>query len=166
MNMGIMELRLVESVAVLLVATITILVSNASASRVAVKYNFEQERVRFTRKIIRSLVIFVGGVALLFIWGVDQKELVLFLTSFVAVVGIALFAQWSMLSNITASILLFTSHPAKIGDTIAIQDKEFDLRGRITDIGMFFTSIQTLDDQVVTIPNNLFFQKIVKLHSN
>jgi len=88
---------------------------------------------------------------------------VLFLSSFIAVLGIALFAQWSMLSNVTASILLFVSHPAKIGDTISILDKDYPLSGKIKDIGAFFVIIETDSKEVITIPNSLFFQKMIKV---
>lgn len=161
--MGTLELQLLESLAVGILAVVIILASNSSVARVAVKYNFQKERVAFTKKIIKILVFCISLVVLLFIWGVDQRQLVLYLSSFIAVVGIALFAQWSVLSNVTASILLFTSHPARIGDTIIIQDKEIDLTGKVVDIGMFFTSLHTPAGEVVTIPNTMFFQKMVKI---
>ena len=77
--------------------------------------------------------------------------------------GIALFAQWSMLSNVTASILLFVNHPAKIGDHIQLLDKDFPYVGEIRDIGLFFITIRTEEGEVLTIPNGLIFQKMVKI---
>lgn len=161
--MGSIELRLIETLAVMVIALVVILTSNSSVARIAVKYGFGQERIKFIKKIIKVMVLGLALMILLLIWGVDQKEFVLFLTSLLAVVGIALFAQWSMLSNITASILLFTSHPAKIGDTIEILDKDLDLSGKIIDIGLFFISIRTEQDQLITVPNSLLFQKLVKV---
>ena len=87
----------------------------------------------------------------------------MFLSSFIAILGIALFAQWSMLSNVTASILLFVSHPAKVGDTIRILDKDYPLTGKIKDIGAFFVSIETEEKEIITIPNSLLFQKMIKV---
>lgn len=161
--MGTLELQLIQTLAVVMLGLVIILVTNTSVARLAVKYSFQKERVTFTKKFIRILVSCLAVVVLLFIWGVDQKQLVLYISSFLAVVGIALFAQWSVLSNVTASILLFTSHPARIGDTIIIQDKEIDLTGKVVDIGMFFTLLHTPSGEVVTIPNTMFFQKLVKV---
>jgi small-conductance mechanosensitive channel len=102
-------------------------------------------------------------IIIMLIWGVSQQELLLYISSALTVVGVALFAQWSLLSNVTASVLLFLNHPAKIGDRIQILDKEFQIEGKITNIGGFFISIQTDDNQVITIPNSLVFQKSVKV---
>ena len=41
--------------------------------------------------------------------------------------GVAMFAQWSILSNITSGIILFFSFPFKIGDLILIHDKDFPI---------------------------------------
>ena len=57
-------------------------------------------------------------VAFTLIWGVNVKELGLILSSVFAVIGVALFAQWSILSNVTAGIILFFSFPFKIGDEL------------------------------------------------
>jgi small-conductance mechanosensitive channel len=78
------------------------------------------------------------------------------------VLGVALFAQWSILSNITATIIVFFSFPAKIGDTIAILEKDSLVEGRISDIGIFFVLLKTKDGEVVSIPSNLFIQKVIK----
>jgi small-conductance mechanosensitive channel len=100
---------------------------------------------------------------LLFIWGVKQNELVFFITSMLTVLGIAFFAQWSIISNVTATLVIYFNHPAKIGDTIIIMDKEFNIEARISDIGIFFMTLKTAEGEVITIPNNLFIQKMVKV---
>jgi small-conductance mechanosensitive channel len=51
-----------------------------------------------------------------------------------SVIGIALFAQWSILSNISSALIIFISHPVKLGESTII-DKEFDITGRVSDIG-------------------------------
>jgi small-conductance mechanosensitive channel len=70
-----------------------------------------------------------------------------------------------MLSNVTASIILFLNHPAKIGDTIVFLDKDFPLTGKIKNIGAFFITVRTEEDEMITIPNSLIFQKMVKIIS-
>jgi small-conductance mechanosensitive channel len=78
-----------------------------------------------------------------------------------AVLGIAFFAQWSLLSNITAGIILFFNHPLKIGDTITIFDKDFNIAGKITNIGLFFMHIRNESNEKITIPNSILLQKMV-----
>ncbi|QPN56868.1 mechanosensitive ion channel [Synechococcus sp. CBW1107] len=93
--------------------------------------------------------------------GVERSELIFFLSSMLTILGIAFFAQWSILSNITSTIIIFFSHPAGIGDKVKILDVEFAVEGEIVDIGLFFIVLQGSDGSVLSIPNNLFLQKAV-----
>ena len=97
--------------------------------------------------------------AIIIILGIELKELSVFLSSILAVIGIAFFAQWSLLSNITASIIIFFYHPLKIGDKVRILDKEFDFVGKVTDITGFYVMMMTEENQKITIPNSLVLQK-------
>ena len=60
----------------------------------------------------RALVVFHILLALLLVvvlsivWGVDIRGLLVLASSMIAVVGVALFAAWSLLSNITAFFIL------------------------------------------------------------
>ena len=73
--------------------------------------------------------------------------------------GVASFAQWSILSNITAGIIIFFSYPFKIGDKIKIHDKDFPIEGEIDDIKAFYIVLRTIDGEMITYPNNLLMQK-------
>lgn len=161
--MDAQELRIIETMLVLLGLVVLILVTKGTIRKIGNRYQLQKERTFFIQKIINIGLYTAAGIVLLFIWGVDQNELVLFLSSFLAILGIALFAQWSMLSNVTASILLFVSHPVKIGDSIGILDKDYPINGKIKDIGAFFLIIETDKKEVITIPNSLLFQKMIKV---
>lgn len=82
------------------------------------------------------------------------------------IVGVAAFAQWSLLSNITAGIILFFSFPFKIGDHIKILDKDFPISGEIIDIKAFYILIKTDENETVTYPNNLLMQKGISVLNN
>ncbi|MBX2970631.1 MAG: mechanosensitive ion channel family protein [Cyclobacteriaceae bacterium] len=160
-----LHLKLIETVLVIVGLVILVLVIKGTLKKIGNRYHLQQNRTLFTVKVINIGLYMAAAITLLFIWGVDQNDLVLFLSSFIAILGIALFAQWSMLSNVTASILLFVSHPAKVGDTISILDKDYPLTGKIKDIGAFFVSIETEEKEIITIPNSLLFQKMIKVES-
>ena len=102
-------------------------------------------------------------VALILIWGVNIRELGLIISSVFAVIGVALFATWSILSNITAGIILFFYFPYKIGDRIRIQDKDFPEEAIIMDIQSFTVHLLKDDGELLTYPNNLLLQKGVVL---
>ena len=164
--MDLYQIRIIQS-AVVIVAVITLrFIAKLSLRKVKNTYGFQKDRLKFTFKLITSLFYAAGLLAILLIWGVSKGQLALYLSSIIAVIGIALFAQWSMLSNVTASVLLFLNHPAKIGDSIMILDKEFPLTGKIKDVGAFFLTFETENKEIVTIPNGLLFQKMVKIISH
>jgi small-conductance mechanosensitive channel len=75
------------------------------------------------------------------------------------VAGVALFAQWSILSNITASVILFFSFPFKIGSKIEIMDDKNSVTGIVEDITFFVIQIRTTNGNMVSYPNNLAIQK-------
>lgn len=161
--MNPLQLRILETVLVIVGLVILSLLIKGTLRKIGNRYHLQRNRTYFIIKIINIGLNAAAAVTLLFIWGVDQKDLVLFLSSFLAILGIALFAQWSLLSNVTASILLFISHPAKVGDTISILDKDYPITGKIKDIGAFFVSIETDTNHLVTLPNSLLFQKVTKV---
>ena len=83
----------------------------------------------------------------------------MFVTSILTVIGVAFFAQWSILSNITAGIIVFFSSPFRIGDTIKILDKDYPIEAKIVDIKSFYTLLKTAEGEQISLPNNLLLQK-------
>ncbi|MBY4675862.1 mechanosensitive ion channel family protein [Marinobacterium sp. CAU 1594] len=119
-------------------------------------------RLLVVRKFFSVLVALVAVAALCLIWGVDYSQLLIFFTSAFAVIGVAMFAQWSLLSNITSSIIIFFVFPYRIGDRIEVVDKDFPIVGTITEIGLFHVHIETDGGDMVHYPNNLMLQKPVR----
>ena len=133
--------------------------------RVAQLSDIDKMRTKLIIKYINGTLIMLGTIAISFTWGADFKELGLFLSSAFAIIGVALFAQWSILSNITAGVVLFFSFTFKIGDRIRIQDKDFPTEALIEDIKAFHIHLRTDDGELITYPNNLLLQKGVSLIS-
>ncbi|VUD42541.1 Small-conductance mechanosensitive channel [Thalassocella blandensis] len=105
-------------------------------------------------------IMVAGGVA-----GVGYKQFGFFLSSVIAVLGVALFAQWSILSNLTASILVFFFFPYRVGDWVKILDGENTVEGRIHEISLFHVILKSEND-LITFPNALVFQKAVVIQRN
>jgi small-conductance mechanosensitive channel len=80
------------------------------------------------------------------------------MSSVFAVLGVALFAQWSILSNITASLIIFFGFPYRVGDKIKVMDKDDDISGVIEEISLFHVLIRR-GDELITYPNTLILQK-------
>ena len=119
-------------------------------------------RSKVVKKAINFTLLLVVTAILTSIFGVDQSELVVFISSVFTILGIALFAQWSILSNITAGVIIFFNHTVSLDDTISIIDKDYEVEGRISDIGLLFVVLKTKENEVISIPNNVFIQKMIK----
>lgn len=122
-----------------------------------------ERRTNLVIKYINILITVLAGITIILIWGVQAKDIFITISSVATVIGVAMFAQWSILSNITAGILLFFSFPFKIGDTILIHDKEYLVEGEIEDIGAYHVTIVSKEGETVIYPNNLFFQKGISI---
>jgi small-conductance mechanosensitive channel len=126
-----------------------------------------EHRTNLVIKYINLLTTILTVVALIIIWGVQAKDIIIAVSSITTVVGVAMFAQWSILSNITSGVILFFSFPFKIGDVIRIHDKDFPIIAEIEDIRAFHVALITKDGEIIIYPNNLLFQKgisIMKVH--
>jgi small-conductance mechanosensitive channel len=117
---------------------------------------------RYIGYIIWSMVV----IATILVWGVDRDGFWVALGSTFAVVGVALFANWSILSNVTASFILYFSFPYKIGDRVRIHDKDLPVTAVIEDIKGFYTVLRTAEGELITYPNNLLMQKGVSILYN
>jgi len=117
-----------------------------------------EKRTRLVLKYIHLLMNSIAIIALVIIWGVQTKDIFIVLSSFATVAGVAMFAQWSILSNITSGIILFFSFPFKIGDFIFIHDKDFPIEAKIEDIGAFHVYLKTKKGEIIVYPNNLMLQ--------
>ncbi len=157
--MNLIENQLLLTFGLLIVAVIIKLVSRKSVNRFLNRFDFDTKRKRIVHRIINLFLFIFVTVSLISIWNIDQKDLIVFLTSVVTVLGIAFFAQWSILSNITSSLILFFNHPLKIGQNIRVLDKEYDVEGKLIDISFFFMYIRNEEGYLITIPTSVALQK-------
>jgi len=122
------------------------------------------KRAKYISKVFNFLLAILTLFGLFIIWGYDYHNIFVVGSSLLAIGGVALFAQWSILSNLTASIVIFFNYPSRIGDRIRILDGENSVDGVILDINMFQVLIEDDNKNVVNYPNNLLIQKpLVKL---
>ena len=153
------------------IATIVVLflyfILRVSSKKLVRKYATLNEvlehRSNLVIKYIYLLLGILAFISIVIIWGVKKDQIFLFISSVFAVAGVASFAQWSILSNITAGIILFFSYPFKIGDRIKIHDKDFPIDGEIVDIKAFYVVLKSSDGELITYPNNLIMQKGVSV---
>ncbi len=134
--------------------------------RIAARKEVEPKRAFYIERVFDILFVVAAAIALLFIWSVDINSISLLASSVFAVIGVAMFAQWSILSNVTASIIIFFTFPARVGDRVRIVDGDNSAEGTISEITLFQTELKTPEGDTVFYPNNLLLQKpVIKLAS-
>lgn len=155
------KLQIIETLILIGLIILIKIIANKAVGRILSRLDFDLQRKRISLRIINLFVLLTGGLVLAGIWNINQAELMVFITSVITILGIAFFAQWSILSNITSSLILFFNHPLKIGEEIEILDKEYAVEGKLEDISFFFMHIRTKDGELITIPNSLALQKMI-----
>lgn len=122
-----------------------------------------EHRTNLVIKYIHILMNILVTISLIVIWGVETKDIFITVSSIATVIGVAMFAQWSILSNITSGMILFFSFPFRIGDTIKIHDKDFPIEAEIEDISAFHVNLKTKEGEKIIYPNNLLLQKGISI---
>ncbi|RLD30194.1 MAG: mechanosensitive ion channel family protein [Bacteroidetes bacterium] len=131
--------------------------------RIGKRSNIIEARVKLIVRYVTVTLILIAFLIESFILGARIEDLVVVFSSVFAILGLALFAIWSILSNITSGIIMFFSFPYKVGDKIKIHDKDFPIEAIIEDIRAFQLHLRLDNGDLVTYPNNLILQKAVTL---
>jgi small-conductance mechanosensitive channel len=131
--------------------------------RIGKRSNIIEARVKLIGRYVTVMLILIAFLIESFILGARIEDLVVVFSSVFAILGLALFAIWSILSNITSGIIMFFSFPYKVGDKIKIHDKDFPIEAIIEDIRAFQLHLRLDNGDLVTYPNNLILQKAVTL---
>ncbi|MCD8102904.1 MAG: mechanosensitive ion channel family protein [Alistipes sp.] len=149
------------------VAVLLLWLSKMVTAKIVNKYGTLLQKSEIRRLQIRQVISILLNILFIiviaFIWGVKTNNLWVAISSIIAILGVALFAQWSVLSNVTAGIIMFFGAPFRVGDEITIIDKDIPIEATIENIHTFYTHIRKSDGQLIVIPNNLFLQKIVSI---
>jgi small conductance mechanosensitive channel len=116
----------------------------------SLRYPFDQTVAAYIGTAVSVLLTIGLILALLGFFGIET-------TSFAALlagVGLAIGAAWSgLLGNLAAGIFLLILRPFKVGDFISAGG----VVGTVNDVGLFVTSITTLDNVRTYVGNNKLF---------
>ena len=126
-------------------------VSDTTVSRAA------KTRLRMVRRLVFVVIIVVGlGIALSQFDKLNKLANAVLASS--AVIGLVLgFAAQKILANPIAGILLAISQPIRIGDSVTIEGET----GRVDDLTLSNTFIDTGDGRLVIVPNEIVVTNVV-----
>lgn len=108
---------------------------------------------------VRIFSAIITVAVLMIIWGFDFSGLLLVTTSIITLTGIALFASWSILSNITAYVVLLLHESYRRGNFVRVIDFDNYIEGYIAEVNVFNTRLITESREVVIYPNNLLISR-------
>mgnify|MGYP000341796086 CR=1 FL=1 len=114
---------------------------------------------RFLGSVARYLIIAFVVIAVLNRFGVQTASIVALLGAAGLAVGLAL--QGAM-SNLAAGVMLLIFRPYKVNDFIDAAGRF----GKVTEIDMFTTVLQTFDNQQVIVPNSQIWGDQIVNHSH
>jgi len=160
--------EIISTIIVLFIAIFLRMLAAKIVKRYAKTSEILEHRTNLVIRYNNIFIMILFFIALFIIWSVNSNDLFTTVSSVLTVIGVALFAQWSILSNITSGIILLFSFPFKIGDIIRIHDKDFPIEAEIEDIRAFHTYLKTSEGEMITYPNTLLLQKgisIIKHHT-
>ena len=157
------QTELIATGIVLIILGVVRFISHTLIRKIGRKSGINDARIKLICRYVTVALVLVAILIESFVFGAEKKDLAVVFSSVFAVIGIALFAIWSILSNITSGIIMFFSFPYKVGDKIQIHDKDFPIQAIIEDIRAFQIHLRLDNGDLVTYPNNLMLQKAVTL---
>ena len=155
--------QIINTIIVFGVLFVVQFVANVLIRRLGKSRRKNKGRIKLVGRYVTATFLLIALLIEAFIVGVGVDDLVVLFSSVFAILGITLFANWSILSNVTSGIVMFFSFPYKIGDKIHVHDKEHEVIGIIEDIRSFQIHIRLGNGDLMTYPNNLILQKAVTL---
>jgi small conductance mechanosensitive channel len=117
------------------------------ADRVIAKRPVSMLLENFIKVGVRRSVLFIGLIACLPLIGVNIGPVLALIGAAGLVIGLAL---QGTLSNFASGVLILIYRPYDTGDAITVAG----LSGKVSGMNLLYTTINTFDNQLITIPNN------------
>jgi len=147
----------------LLLALVISAIFRRVSGRVIQKRPQQTREIRLVANILRNVILLVVFLGLLEAINVPLGNLWTAVSTIIALVAIGFFAVWSVLSHMTASVILFFQRPFRQGQNLQLGDEEYV--GRVIKTGLFYTVVEDKEGGRSMIPNNILFQKRFRVTS-
>jgi small-conductance mechanosensitive channel len=149
----------VSVIAIVGIALLLYLTARRGLTHLSRKGTVADPPIRVLRIVLRWLLVTITILLILQELGVLQNVWAAVL-AVAAMIAIGFFAVWSVLSNTLCTLLILIYKPFRIGDFVELPSE--NVSGEATDLNLMFTTLKTDADELVQIPNNLFFQKVLR----
>ncbi len=116
------------------------------------------------RRIVTWTIWLIALILVLSVIGIEITGLWTVVSTVLAMIAIGFVAVWSVLSNVSCTVIMLIARPFNIGDEIEFAGDP--IKGRVVDLNFVYTTLQDEEGRLLQIPNNLFFQKMIKRRIN
>jgi small-conductance mechanosensitive channel len=158
---NINAVKAIGTVAILILASIVIPRLGTSLKQWLIHLQSRLNLTNKTNSIINRVTIAVLWTLIVFIvldvWGIGLGGVWAVLVGAVTIIGVGFIATWAMTSNFTASFFLVLWRPFHVGQTVEILPE--NLKGRVVDRNLMFTTLSEDSGSVLQIPNSLFYRR-------
>ena len=138
--------KIVLEIAVLIIGSILIRMLVKLAGKALEKSSLDLTVKRFAVNMVKVLLYVVLIIGIIEILGVPMSSVVAILASCGLAVGLAL---QGALSNLAGGLMILIFKPFRVGDYISAAGSE----GVVKDISIFYTTLLTLDNRKISVPN-------------
>lgn len=129
---------------------------------VYLRIHTRQEVPSFLRDSVRLIVyLAVGVISLRLVLKIDLSAIVTTTTVITATIA---FAMQSTLANALSGFSIQSDQLLSRGNWISIKEK--NIFGEITNVGFRYTTLKSLENQLVMVPNSVIMQNVVTFHGN
>ncbi len=151
-------LKIIAAIIILIVGRIASGIGRKIVTKVLVKAKTDEAVVSFVGSLVHILILTFAVLAALAKFGIQTA-------SFVAVLGAAGFAVGfalqGSLANFAAGVLILVFRPFRTGDLIDAAG----VFGSVQDIHLFTTTLATVDNVQIIVPNGKLYGDIIKNYS-
>lgn len=149
---------------ILTIALVVIYTLLERFSRPRIEEGVDRSRLKAGSGVQAQRVIRIVGMALLtagliVVWGIDVGALLVLSTTIITLTGVALFASWSLLSNVTAYFVILFNPAFRRGNFVRVIDLDNYIEGYISEITLFHTKLITENRESICYPNNLLLMR-------
>lgn len=152
-------LDVIGAIILLIVTFVVASWAGRAARRSAGRSKLDPTLAQFFAGLARYSVLVLGGLAVLSIFGISVASFAAILAAVGFAVGLAL---QGTLSHFASGVMLLIFRPFRVGDVLSVAD----ITGKVTDVGLFATLFDTLDNRRIIVPNGSIFGSTIENHTH
>jgi len=148
-------IRVIEAIAIWIIGRWLIGLALRIIGRGMTRQKIDPTVIRYIQNAVGALLNIVLVIAILNFFGVETTSL----AALIAAGGVAIGLAWSgLLANFAAGVFMVILQPFKVGDFVVAGG----VMGTVEEIGLFVTSINTLDNIRNIVGNGKIFSDIIQ----